>query len=64
MKVLILAAALALSACATTGAVATGLAAAGLTADAYCQLTPEGRAAIRERLGIDAQLIGCANDAP
>lgn len=57
-------AALALGGCATGGGLSAlgALSAAGYSIDAYCTLTPEGRAAIRARLGIDAQLIACPND--
>lgn len=63
LRVLCLVATLALTGCVTSGALVSGAAildAAGYSLDAYCRLTPEGRAAIRKRLHIRAQLIACA----
>lgn len=61
MRTALLIACVALSGCATS-TIATGaaiLSGANYSVDAYCRLTPEGRAAVRERLGIRRQLIVC-----
>jgi len=61
----VLAATLVMTGCATAGAVLSvqgALAAAGFSLDAYCKMTPEGRAHIRAEAGIDVQLIRCPGD--
>lgn len=68
MKTLaIIACALALGACATTGAalsIAGALSAAGYSVDAYCALSPEARAEVRRKFGINTQLLSCLADEP
>lgn len=63
MKALMIAT-LALAGCATAQGALTVLQAAGYTRDAYCGLSPEGRAAIRARVGLTVQVIECPGDAP
>lgn len=62
MKALTVAVCCFLAGCATTSVVsgAAVLSAAGYSLDAYCRLTPEGRAAVRARLHIPIQIVTCA----
>ena len=63
----VIAAACLVAGCAAGSGLSTlqsGLIAAGMTTQAYCALAPEGRAEIRDRLGLEARLIVCPNDGP